>query len=353
LNYWEKKDALSRRTFLSGSVAATVGLSALPGNRAAYAGEKKRSASEASGIDFRSAQPIWPQGREKEMNLWVGFRAAFEAPAGKHIYLRMAGSTLYRVYLNGEFFAWGPARGPHDHFRVDLWDITPLLVKGRNFVCVEVAGYNVNSCYILNQPSFLQAEVTTDSEVLASTGGDGQPFEAKILCARVQKVQHYTFQRAFSEVYHLDSQSAQWREHLDAPMEPVTCAVFAPRKLIPRRVPNFDYAKRQPELIAAEGSFKWGATARESLAADRSIPSAARIGPDLLGYTEPELTEIPYLELQKTETTINNRTDEPDACDQPIRLSAGQFKTLDFGTNLPGFFGARVGSRPHEALLHL
>ena len=344
MKYRENKEALSRRNFLSGSVAATVASIGLPGNLPARADENmgQGTASASSEIAFRSGKPIWPQGREKEMNLWVGFRAAFEAPPGKHIDLRMAGSTLYRVYLNGEFYAWGPARGPHDHFRVDLWEITPRLVKGRNFVCVEVAGYNINSYYILNQPSFLQAEVATDSEVLASTGGSGQPFEATILTQRVQKVQRYTFQRAFSEVYHLDSQSAAWREHADAPFEPVTCVVSAPRKLIPRRVPNPDYAKRQPELIAAEGSFKWGATAPKSLAVDRSIPSAARIGPNLLGYTEAELTEIPYLELQKTETTLNNRIDEPYVCDKPIRLRAGQFKTLDFGADLPGFFGAHV-----------
>ena len=344
MRYQDRKEALSRRTFLTGSVAATVASIALPENLPARTAEStdQSFATEPPEIAFRSAQAIWPQGREKEMNLWVGFRAAFEPPSGKNIYLRMAGSTLYRAYLNGEFFAWGPARGPHDHYRVDLWDITPRLVKGRNSVCVEVAGYNINSYYILNQPSFLQAEVATDSEVLASTGGGGQPFEATLLPQRVQKVQRYTFQRAFSEVYHLDSQSAQWREHLDAPFKPVMCAVSAARKLIPRRVPYPTYAKRQPELIAAEGSFEWGATAPKSLAADPSIPSAARIGPNLLGYTESELTEIPYLELQKTKTTINHRTDEPYIPAQPVRLSAGQFKTLDFGTNLAGFFGARV-----------
>ena len=347
MTFEDKKEALSRRAFLTGSAAATVASLALPGNLPAFAAENADHgfASEAAGIAFRSAQPIWPRGREKEMNLWVGFRAAFDPPAGKHIYLRMAGSTLYRVYLNGEFFAWGPARGPHNHYRVDLWDITPRLVKGTNSVCMDVAGYNINSYYILNQPSFLQAEVATDSEVLASTAGGGQPFEATLLPQRVQKVQRYTFQRAFSEVYHLDSQSTRWREHLDAPLEAVTCAVSAPRKLIPRRVPYPAYAKRQPELIAAEGSFNWGATAPKSLAADRSIPSAARIGPDLLGYAESELTEIPYLELQKTQTTVNRRTDEPYDSDQPMRLSAGQFKTLDFGTDLAGFFGAHVSAQ--------
>ncbi len=339
-----KKETLSRRSFLSGSVAATVASIASPGNvpACAEANRDKVSASEISGIAFRCAKPIWPQGREKEMNLWVGFRAVFEAPPGQHIHLRMAGSTLYRVYLNGEFHAFGPARGPHGYYRVDLWDITPLLAKGRNFVGVEVAGYNINSYYVLNQASFLQAEVITDSEVLASTGGDGQPFDALIIPGHVQKVQRYTFQRAFSEVYHLDPQSAQWRERADAPVEPVKCAASASRKYIPRRVPFPDYARRQPQMIAAEGAFKWGARAPKSLAEDRSVPSAARIGPNLLGYPESELTEIPYLLLQKTETTINNRVDEPYSCDQPIRLRAGQFKTLDFGANLAGFFGARV-----------
>ena len=340
----EKKEALSRRNFLSGSVAATVASMVLPGNLAASPAEnsEKPFSPEAFGIAFRSALPIWPHGREKEMNLFVGFRAAFEPPPGKHVYLRMAGSTFYRVYLNGKFHAWGPARGPEGHFRVDLWDIAPLLEKGRNYVSVEVAGYNVNSFYVLNQASFLQAEVATDSEVLASTGGAGQPFEAKILPQRVRKVQRYTFQRTFSEVYHMDTQSDRWRERPDAPFEPVTCAVSVPRKLIARGVPYPDYVKRQPELIAVEGAFNWGAKAPKSLAADPSIPSAARIGPNLLGYPESELTEIPYLELQKTESTVKHRIDTPYVCDQPMRLGAGQFKTLDFGTDLPGYFGAHV-----------
>ena len=344
MKYREKKEPLSRRNFLTGSVAATVASIALPGDLPARADEKtgRGTATPACEIAFRSGKPIWPQGREKEMNLWVGFRAVFEAPSGEHVYLRMAACTFYRVYLNGEFHAWGPARGPKDYFRVDLWDITPRLVRGRNFICVEVAGYNVNSFYVLDQPSFLQAEVATDSEVLASTAGAGQPFEAKILPERVQKVQRYTFQRTFSEAYHLDAQSAAWREHPGAPLDTVKCAVFAPRKYIARRVPYPDYAKRQPGMIAAEGEFKWGASAPKSLAEDRSIPSAATIGPNLLGYTEAELAEIPYLELQKTATTINKRIDEPYVPDQPMRLGAGQFKTLDFGTNLPGFFGAHV-----------
>ena len=336
---------VSRRAFLGNSVTATVGSIAMPALGAlaapAQASEQPTSA-QPSAIAFRAAKPIWPRGREKEMNLFVGFRAIFEAPSGQHVQLRVAGSTLYRIYLNGEFFASGPARGPHDHYRVDLWEIEPLLTTGKNSVCIEVAGYNINSYYILNQPSFLQAEIATDSRVLASTGGSGVSFEAKILSERVQKVQRYSFQRAFSEVYRVDPSSAEWRERFDASFPPVSCASFEPRKLIPRRVPSPAYERRQAEQVTSEGSFQWGVIGPKSLLQDHSVPFGGKISPTLLGYPEQELTVIPYLELQKTKTIVNHRVDEPYVCNQALRLRANEFKILDFGTNLVGFFGASV-----------
>ena len=68
---------------------------------------------------------------------------------------------------------------------------------------------------------------------------------------------------------------------------------------------------------------------------DRSIPSAGRIGPDMLGYRWDDLEEIPYLEAQKTKTTVNNRIDQPYDPDQTLRIDAQPFKTFDFGTDLP------------------
>ena len=64
------------------------------------------------GVGFISAQPIWPKGREKEMNLLAGFRCAFAAPKGGTVKLRVAAATFYRACLNGQFLNYGPARGP-------------------------------------------------------------------------------------------------------------------------------------------------------------------------------------------------------------------------------------------------
>jgi alpha-L-rhamnosidase len=125
------------------------------------------SADEA-GV-FRSAQPVWPAGREAEMNLLVGFRVVLAASPQQHAVLRVAASTLYRARVNGEFLGHGPARGPHGYYRVDEWDLRGKLVAGQNVVALEVAGYNCNSYYLLDQPSFLQAEIVADGKVLAWT----------------------------------------------------------------------------------------------------------------------------------------------------------------------------------------
>ncbi len=340
----DKKEALSRRNFLSGSVAATVASIAMPGSGVSMPGTHSATRVDAGSaeISFRSARPIWPTGREKEMNLWVGFRAAFEAPPGRRVYLRMTGCTFYRVYVNGRFHAWGPGRTPLNFARVDYWDITPLLAEGKNLIAVEVAGYNVNAYYVLDQASFLQAEIATETEVLASTGGAGLQFHAKFLPHHIQRVQRYTFQRTFSEVYHLQPDSNAWRENAAVSFSPAPCAVFPQRKLIHRGVRYPDYRRRQPEMIAAEGEFDWSGKAPKTLMDDRSIPSAARIGPGTLGYKWDSLEEIPYLEAQKTKTTVNSRIDQPYDPKQSLQIKEGQFKTFDFGTNLPGFFGAHV-----------
>jgi alpha-L-rhamnosidase len=344
-NLMQPKAGWSRRAFLGGSAAATVGSIAVPpfgdASQPVEAGQLPGQQPEPSAF-FRSAKPIWPRGREKEMNLSVGFRAAFDAPQGQRIQLLLAGSTLYRVYLNGEFLAWGPARGPHNFFRVDVLDLTRRAARGRNVVAIEVAGYNVNSYYVLDQPSFLQAEVVTDSAVLASTAGDGNRFEARILTGRIVKAQRYSFQRSFSEVYHLEPDHDRWRGDADLPLPAAECTAFENSKHLPRRVPYPTYAQRQPESIAAAGTFRWTNKGPKTLAEDKSVPYGAKISATLHGYPENELTEIPYLQLQKTDAAVNTRVDEPYHAGQFYTLAANDFKILDFGTNLCGFLGARL-----------
>ena len=59
---------------------------------------------------FAAARPVWPEGREREWNCQVGFTAEFDGAAAKDAVLRFTGATMCRVFLNGEFFGYGPAR---------------------------------------------------------------------------------------------------------------------------------------------------------------------------------------------------------------------------------------------------
>ena len=125
---------------------------------------KFQDGNTAGKVLFCSARPIWPKGRQTEKNLFVGFRAAFKRPKSGTAVLRITGSSVYRIFLNGNFLGHGPARGPHGYWRVDQWPLKDLRAA-ENVLAIEVAGYNVNSYYLLDQPSFIQAEIVAEGKV--------------------------------------------------------------------------------------------------------------------------------------------------------------------------------------------
>jgi len=300
----------------------------------------------AATPSFLSAKPIWPKGRETEKNLFVGFRATFDAPTEDKVFLRATGATLYRVFLNGQFLGHGPARGPHGFFRVDEWDLTDKLQPGANVIAFEVAGYNVNSYYLLDQPSFLQAEVVAGDKVLASTGGKGERFTCTVLKERLQKVQRYSFQRPFSEAYRLVPGYDRWRADSDLALPEAKTSTLAARALLPRRVDYPDYNLRQPTRLVSQGSVRTGLKVDHPWK-DRALTT---IGPKLGGYPENELETIPSLELQTVANVTNHPVNQPWAPGNTQMLKSNAFQIVDFGCNLTGFLGARIACRTHTRL---
>ena len=242
------------------------------------------------------------------------------------------------MFLNGQFLGHGPARGPHGFFRVDEWDVTAKLQPGINVVAFEVAGYNANSYSLLDQPSFLQAEVLAGGKVLASTGGSGAAFTASILKERVQKVQRYSFQRPFSEVYRLAPGYDRWRTETTAVSSEPKLAVQPVKALLPRRVAYPDYVVRQPSWRIAQGQFKTGVKVEHPWK-DRSLTG---IGPKLAGYPENELETIPSLEMQTIANTTNHPVNQPWTPGQSLLLTSNAWEIVDFGCNLSGFLGAKL-----------
>lgn len=297
------------------------------------------SAGAAAPPAFRSAKPVWPKGRETEMNVLAGFRAAFDVPSQQDkTVLRVAASTIYRAWLNGEFLGCGPARGPHAYFRVDEWPLQGKLKPGKNLVAMEVVGYNANSYYLLDQPSFLQAEVAAGEQVLASTGGEGAPFAAQVLKHRVQKVQRYSFQRPFIEVYRLAPDYDRWLRDPAASFAGAEVAVQPKVNLLPRRAPYPDFAQRRPQSIAGAGTVERRA-AVDKLWKDRSL---VNVGPKLKGYPEKDLELVVSTDMQHYASRPTDGFKQTAPSTGPIELRTGTYQILDFGENLTGFLGLKI-----------
>lgn len=298
------------------------------------------AAEMADPVAFVSARPVWPKGRQCEMNLLVGFRAAIESPTyADPPVLRLTASTLYRAWLNGEFLGHGPARAAHGYFRVDQWPLAGKLRPGKNLLAIEVAGYNVNSYYLLDQPAFLQAEVVAGTQVLASTAGAGAGFVAQVLPYRVQKVQRYSFQRPFIEYYRLAPGWDAWFRDLEATWTPVELAYQPAVALLPRRVPYPDFTVRRAVQPVASGVVQ-PRPRTEGLWKDRALVG---IGPKLKGFPESELELAVSTEMQQYASQLG-RPSAPAAASPvvPTLLGRHGFQIFDFGANRTGFVGLRV-----------
>jgi len=296
---------------------------------------------------FVSAKPVWLKNLEKEMNIFAGFRAVFEAPPDAKVFLRIAASSLYRGWLNGEFLCHGPARGPHGFYRVDEWDLTGKLAKGKNLIAFEVAGYNINGFYLIDQPAFIQAEIVADGKVLASTNGKGVKFDTAILPERVRKVLRYSFMRPFTEAYKLSPGYDDWKQKASAKFKAEALAVQDEKKLIERRIPCSRFEIRPLVFDVAEGTFNTG-IAPEKVVKDRSMTD---IGTKIKGFKEEELEFHPWVELQQTKIVSQKEINAPVFTNLKFSLKSKSFRILDFGTNLTGFVKAKVSCKKNSRLL--
>ena len=298
---------------------------------------------------FNSAEPAWAEGRAEEMNLSLGFRAVVNVhdPSEK-VVLRVAAATIYRAWINGELVAYGPARGPKGFYRVDLIDLSDNIKTGANLVAIEVAGYNSNSYYVLDQPSFLQAEVLQGSTVLASTLGEGQPFEAGVLNYRVKKVQRYSFQRPFIEVYQLSPKSHRWISSIDATMaSPVKLAKQPRKNLLPRRVLFPELTELPPVQHVSKGRIEH----REEVPKLWKDRSLTKTGPELKGFPEGELELVVSTDMQKL-VSVGQDTQKTPWKDEPqLALTADRYQVVDMGVNRTGMIGASVACDTKTVLL--
>jgi len=240
-----KKIFLTLTTILSASVLVFSVMSCASEQKT---NQVNATAYQPEYASIGNAKPVWQEGNDTTKNLTLTFRQILDIKKVKSARIKLACSTNYRLLVNGQFVAHGPAVAAHGFYRVDDYDLAPYLKKGKNIVGIEVAGYNLPSYYLLDQPSFLQAEIKVNNKVVAETGKD---FKAYNMGQRKQDVPKFSFQRPYAEYYILSPDYQQWATDLEweDTSKEVKLAEMEPKTLITRRVHQPDYSLHDAKNI--------------------------------------------------------------------------------------------------------
>ena len=285
---------------------------------------------------FQAALPVWFEGLETEKNITGGLYAPLES-AGEPARLTVATAGFYRVFVNGAFVHYGPARCAHGFYRADELELE--LRPGQNHVAIEVVNYYINSYASLKQPGFIQAELRLGGRVAAATGREG--FIAFRLTERVRKMQRFSFQRAFGESYRLAPDSFGWRTGLPGSTSaPISLVQTAPKALLPRRIALPAFPAAVPDFRLSSGRVETGVIP-ESYRKDRSLvhihdPACGNLD----GYDEDELE----LHLSDEVQEMRIVSAEPDGAPYAgaSALEAGQFEILSLPAEKAGFPAADI-----------
>lgn len=286
---------------------------------------------------FNQAQPVWAEGLVTEKNITIGLRATVEVNKDDHVNLHIASAGIFRIFVNGKFAGHGPARGPHDYYRVDQLDLSHHLMEGNNVIAIEVVCYNVNSFYLLDQPAFIQAEIFLNGQTSVATNCKEKNFEAMLLDERVQKVQRYSFQRPFIEVYHLTPDYLDWRSDLFIPVTGITLEKTEEKNLIERRVSYANFNKLFPEELQSKG--KMVEEQQDVIWKDRSLK---RISPKLKGFEENKLDETITNELQTYQSVDKVVLSREARQYMPVQLKEYEYAIYRMSHNNTGFIGSKL-----------
>lgn len=126
-----------------------------------------------------------------EMNRTVAFRTRLAAGSYR---ADIAAGNVFRVWLNDVMIACGPMRTAHGYCNLLR---LPLQIKEDSWFTVEIAGYNINTYSHADGAPFFGAEISENGKCIRTA----EDFLCYHFFDREQKVNKYSMQRFFAEVY--------------------------------------------------------------------------------------------------------------------------------------------------------
>lgn len=164
---------------------------------------------------FKKAKKIFPSGMCGINNVFAGFyRSLNISSIPESVKVNITARTFYKIYINGVFVFYGPARSAHEHSRVDEIDVTPYLHIGTNHFAFEVICYTKSGLAATGEYGFLVAEITAGETILDITNDDWYGF---IIEAKLRNTPDYSGARFSTEAYELTPDFRDWRTGKNLP----------------------------------------------------------------------------------------------------------------------------------------
>ena len=280
---------------------------------------------------FKKAIPVFAKGMENDLNRAVVLRA--KLPSLANTTLKITAFSFFRLTVNGEFVFFGPARAAVGYARVETIELGKYNKEGNNEIIIELVGYRCASLATVNRSSFVCAEILRGEDVLLATGKD---FECYIWTEKIQKVERFSVQRHFEEVYdftHGDVFAEENRVEL-APVADV------PAYLSSTPYPCFD-------KVDADAYTSFGTFADSGKDPDRlnryswTAERCQRLKDEWGFFDESEIEHLPYRKMMRQAMT---KTAEGGKL--PVTLKAGEYAILDIKKIYAGFL--RIDVKANE-----
>lgn len=263
---------------------------------------------------------VWARGLLDEKNTHITF--FYTLKPDENTRLELAASNLYRLFVNGKFVGYGPARAAHGYSRLDTYSLAQW-AGVESVLAVEVYSANVNTYYTVCEQPFFAAEIKKGNQVIA----DASDFTAYHLMQRVQKTRRFSFQRTFSEIYRLDRDPGMFFAGNTEGLSPIAVDSVKMNQLLPRYV-NYPKLEKLPGKSIEDGTIT--------------------IDPKVEPWIDRAITEVDNIryrgflmhELEEDTGDVNQFVFHRGS--KSKMFGPMSYRVFDFGRTLTGFFGFDV-----------
>ncbi len=267
---------------------------------------------------------VWSEELRAVKNHTLAFKLFFTPQPGD--VLTIAASNLYRLFIDGEFVGYGPARAAHGYTRVDNYNLSSF---ENNSVCivVEVFAANINSYYIVDELPFFGVEIKRDNNCIIST----QDFCCYQITDRVTKVQRFSFQRTFVESYVMDRCRKEFYCSDTDLFPKIDVNKVSGNTLLERNVPYVKWNSVFPISVKQSGFVE-----KNNAISDWDDRCYLNIGETLKGYSKSSLSQSLSAQVSSLVFKPNQINGGLESAEE-ILMQENDYITYDFGRAVTGF----------------